>query len=461
MDIKLMDNPLTKSPISGRVWLGVLLTCTCAGVAGVLWGWIWSLAPIILLVFMICIINPVWGLYVLVCSLFFPYAIWTGVTTYPADVILFLVVIGFWLHRAQEGKPGLVRTPVDLPVAVWLGILALSLVNAYDLPRGIVNWLRHVQLFLLFYAVVGLTDARTAKRLMGLFIAVATVFALFNIFPFIKSGGVERVFGVARVPISGILTLVIVYLTARICFEHRTSRARVYTVLLAVAIMGQIANQSRAAIAVSVVGIIIALVVASRWGRVHSVSLPRSRVRVFAVVGLILILIAATVKPPFLETVIERFQGVGSAATTLNYRYFLWKTAFASYLANPVLGLGLAQVQVWHHMIATLRFDPIGMQTFGLGTHLAFLKYLAETGTVGVVALLWLLAKFAQTGFLVIRRTKRLTHAGHSIGVCVLVWVIILRSFIEGYLFYSTWGMTNALFFGFLINMFNHRQEQE
>ncbi len=433
------------------VWLGVLITCTLAGLAGAVWGWYLGLAPLALLMAAICLLHPEWGLYLLICALFFPYSPLASFNIYPADMFLFLIVIGFWMQRARQGKLGVIRTPLDLPIILWLGAMALSLVIAYDLPRGIINWLRHVQLFLLFYAVVGLADSRLSRRLLLLLIALSLIFACMNILPFIESGGTERVFGVARIPLSGTLTLVAVYLTAQTCLTTNRAKAAGYAFALVVILLGQISNQSRAALATIALGMIILFVFIWKWANVHAAKYPRQRILMFCIGGIGGLILISVMGVSVLTTLTERFAGKGNAATTLHYRYFMWNTAIRAFAANPILGIGLAQVQVWHHIFPDLRLDPIGFLTFGLGTHLSFFKYLAETGTIGAVSLLWFLQRLWRSAFRLIRRIDNVEQAGHLFGLSGVALIIILRSFVEGHFFYGIMGITNALFFGLLI----------
>ena len=434
-----------------RLQVSALLLCLAAGFAGAWIYWPVALAPLVFGVICICIFKPDWGLYFLVAALFFPYAIVSEPTFYAADIILFLVVIGVWLRRVREGKLGLTRTPMDWPIAVWLGIMALSLVNAYDVTRGIVNWLRHVQLVLLLYTICIATRQGHAQKAIAVLLGIAVVFSTINLIPFIMSGGVERIYGIPRVSFNGILALSLVYLSARICFETNLRRTTILigaTVLIG---LGLTATQSRAAIGAAGAGMLLMVSIAWCWGRLHNVALPSRRALQFIAAGLVLGVAGLILIAPFFQITLNRFQAVGSASVTLNYRYFLWKTALAGYLSHPVLGIGLGQVQVWQNILPNLRLQPLGWLTFGLGTHLSFLKYLVETGTIGAMALLWFLFRLGRLATSVIRRTMTLNQAGHRIGVSGVVFTLILRVFLEGNFFYATAGIMEALFIGFLM----------
>jgi len=448
----LSEGSVAGSPISGRVWLFAMLICVAAGVFGAVAGWIWTLAPVICLAGLICLMKPDWGLYLLVCSFFFPYSTLANFNLYPADAVLFLIVIGFWLQRLRQGRTGLTRTPVNVAVVVWLAIMALSLVNAYDLQRGIINWLRHLQLILLFYTVLALIDTRLSRRLLNLLISITVVLSVFNILSFVQSDGTERVFGLARITFSGISTLVTTYLTARLCCEDNPTRSRLYIGLLSIAVLGQIANQSRGALIFTVVGMIIAMAMAWRWSHNNREPLIRRRVIQIFAAGAFLTTLAIILAAPLFKTLYDRFMYMGNAATTMHYRYFVWKTALTTYLNHPVLGIGLAQIQVWHHLFPSLRLDPIGSFTFGIGSHNTMLKYLAETGTLGIIAFLWFYAKITQLIIRVFRLPTARREIGHLIGLWSVTLTIIARSFVEGHAFFAIGGITTVMFFGLSVN---------
>jgi O-antigen ligase len=448
MDLVVNREGFAASPIAGRFWLAGILICITAGCAAALTTWQVAFAPLAMGIVLTCLFKPDWGLYFLIASLFFPLTIVHEPRFYPADIILFLVVIGFWLQRAREGKSGLTHTPLDWPIAVWLGIMALSLVNAYDVVKGGINWLRHVQLLLLLYttAIIGIPGR--SNRIIGLLIILAALFAISNGISFLISGGTERVFGLARIPLSGTLQMCAIYLTARVCFAKNTTNMASCLLLLGLILFGQIANQSRGAIGFTAVGMCISLVLAYWWAGRNNQSIPRRRAALLFFGGFALTVLLVLALLPVLTTVISRFRGVGNAAFTLESRYFLWSTAWRMFLDHPILGIGLGQVQVWHHMFPELRLYPMAVFTFGLGTHNTFLTYLAETGTVGILALAWFMSRVVRAGMRTLRNLLPDAQTGHVIGLWAMVFTIVVRSLVEGDAFYAIAGMTTTLLIG-------------
>lgn len=458
MDFVAGQQALAETPLAGKYRAITVLVCLGAGMAGGIWGWPVACAPLVIGIALTCIFKPDWGLYFLVGAMFFPYAMTNRPIFYPADVILFLVVIGFWLQRAREGKTGLIRTPLDLPIALWLGIMALSLVNAYDLTRGIINWLRHVQLFLLFYTVAHIGLPRRSERMIGILVGISAIFALTNSMAFLQTGGTERIFGVARVSLSGTLTMCAAYLISRACFAKNRTGMYLCLLLLGVILFGQIANQSRGALGFTAVGMGVALYITWWWARRNTQTIPCRRAINLAVGGTILVALLVLMMIPILKNVVERFMGVGNAALTLDYRFFLWSTAWHMYLDHPLLGIGLGQVQVWHHISPELRLYPLGVLTFGLGAHNTLFKYLAETGTVGIIALTWFMCRTVRLGIAALKNTPPKAQIGHIIGLWAMVFTIVIRSLVEGDTFYAIAGITTVLMLGFSLHTIMNRK---
>lgn len=452
MDLVINRESLAGSPVAGRYWLSGMLLCLAAGCAAALTTWQVAFAPLVVGIALVCIFKPDWGLYFLAASLFFPYAIIEEPHFYPADIILFLVVAGFWLRRAQEGKSGFTRTLLDWPIVVWLGIMALSLVNAHDLTRGIINWLRHVQLFLLYYSLAGFSHRRHSQKIIELFIGIALVFAAVNIVPFIESGGTERIFGIPRISFSGILIMCATYVAARVCHARGTGRMIGWLILLSFILLGQIANQSRAALALTAFGMVVALFMTRSRSSRNGQIVIRRRVSRLLLSGALITVCAGILAYPLLESLIDRYRGVGNAAATLNFRYFLWKTAWAMYCDHPFLGIGLGQIQVWQNFAPALRLDPVGIHTFGLGSHNTFIKYLAETGTIGIIGFVWLFVKSVKISFGNFNAMISGPDVGHRIGLYAIVIGIAARALVEGHTFYAISGITTALFWGLALN---------
>ncbi len=421
--------------------------CAICGIAGVLESWPVALAPIIIGVVLFSLLAPDWGVVVMAAALFLPIKVIDSPRFLPGDVVTFLLIAGYVMQRLMRGQPLFRRTVLDVPFVLWLAIMLLSLVNAYDPFRGFINWLRHVQLILLFYAVYGSVSPPRSKQILNVLIGGSVIFALMNSVLFVQTGGAERVFGTVGISINGIFAVCIVYLTARTTFARSSVQYIGLALVLGLLIFGQTANMSRGALVFSFVGMIGALIHSWIYATNHGQALIRRRIVWSVAVGSLAAVVAIIVLFPMFQLLFERFGNVGNAMTTINYRLFLWRTALDVFLDNPILGIGLGQIQIWHEFIPGVRLDPIGVLTIGVGSHNTMLKYLPETGLLGIVPLLWLIGLMGVLSFRVSRTRTPLQNPGHVIGLWSVVLMIVVRTTLEGHTFYAIYGINTALFF--------------
>jgi len=452
MELAVGKSLSAENTVPRQVWLSLIVVCSAMGTAALAWGWLWIIVPLCLLAGLACLVQPAWGLYLVVVCMFLPYRFLPDSQAYPINVAISLVILGFWLQRVVAGKSGFSRTSLDVPFAIWLAIMALSLTKTYDVAWGVINLRYHIFLVLLFYVAVGSATLKLSKRLVWLLIAIASVIAAFNVAQFIASGGSERVFGLTRIYFSGLLTLTMVYLTARICFEPNNLRVSAIGALLVLAALGQIANQSRGAMAITILGMLVVMIAAWRWGSRRDQWLPRRRVIHLAFGGLGVAIIVVILAGPIFMHVYGRLLGYERAAVTLNYRFFLWRTAWHAYLQNPIIGIGLGQAQLWDNLLPNVHLDPVGRMTVGLTVHNSFLGYLAETGSVGIVALLWVFGRMLRSTSTLLR-THRADQIGHFVGLWGIVVIIIIRAFFEHDVFFSIAGAATVLFSGLAVRL--------
>lgn len=397
------------------------------------------------------------GLLILILSWFFPVALSESMGIYPADILLFAIVGGYLVRSLTEGQPPVRRTPLNLWIFLWMGALALSVLQAVDLSMAVKSWFRHAQLFLLYFALVGFTRIADIRRTLTLFVGLCLVFSLWNITTFVRAAGTVRAFGPAHVLFSGFLALVGTFATAGFLFANRSRPRFLWGVALCIIAAGQMANQSRGAMIQMVTGMIFVTWNAHRWSRQHLRPAMRRRIVVltgFAVMGL---LIAFLLTSPLVSKVLTRYATQeGNPLATAQMRVFLWGSALQMFGEHPFFGVGLSQEHVFGEILPGMRFSSWYLHTKGLGFHNSVLGYLAETGIVGSVFLLLLLWAALRLGRGIISETLDETQAMWRVGIWSVVFVIATRYLYEGHLFYSISGMTAVTFFAFLFVIRDH-----
>jgi len=102
-----------------------------------------------------------------------------------------------------------------------------------------------------------------------------------------------------------------------------------------------------------------------------------------------------------------------SAATRLS----LWSNALEVFNANAVLGTGF---NTYEYMHLNKRTD--GGEGYYADTHNYFVKVLVETGVVGLLLFLWILARIFGDGYHLFRHSKDPLFA--SLGLGIIGWLV-------------------------------------
>jgi O-antigen ligase len=440
------------SPIrKNQVFLWLLAVQILCSYWALRFGWVAVFLPLLTAVVTFSLFWPHFGLLLLVASWFFPVPLSESSGVYPADIILFAIAGGYMLQALAEGRSPVRHTPLNLWIFLWLGVMLISVGQASDFPMAIKNWFRHLQLFLLFFTVVGCINAATVRRALMLFIGLCLIFCAWNIVTFVRMGGAVRAFGPAHVLFSGFLALAGTIAAAGTLFARRGTQRASWGSALCMFVAGQMANQSRGAMIQMVTGVIFVAWVAHRWSRCHHQPQVRRRIAILAGVGAVGMIVLLLVASPLLSGVLARYATQDSSAlATAQMRIFLWTSALQMFLEHPLFGTGLAQMHAQADILPSMRFNPWFAHTQGLGFHNSVLGYLAETGIIGSIILLLLLLSALRLGRGIISRTQNAPDAIWPVGLWGVVFVIVMRYLYEGHLFYSISGMTTAAFFGFL-----------
>jgi putative inorganic carbon (hco3(-)) transporter len=105
----------------------------------------------------------------------------------------------------------------------------------------------------------------------------------------------------------------------------------------------------------------------------------------------------------------------GSLDHSAETRLVLWEDAKELFLTSPVFGTGFNTYEYVHHIKASAG-------NYYEDTHNVFLKFLVETGVVGLLVFVWLLAKTFGTGLFLSQRANDPFLA--SLGLGLAAWVV-------------------------------------
>ena len=289
--------------------------------------------------------------------------------------------------RLVKGRSRFPATPIDLPVALFLGLVAASLFVARDIGVGMVGAVSLASSAFLAYAVVTLGD--TPRRLsvivlgtlaVGGVIGVlgmierAEIFAIVGYLP-IWGEGVRAKVTFADPNIMGSFQLAAAALAFPLVLIARDWRLKVAGLLVIFAtVAGLLSTGSRGA----TVGFAIALLVV----------LAFSRIRFSAKVAVLLAVVllggawfAFIADPVWLENRVLNVAEDGSMLA----RVYMGASAMEIAADNP-RGVGIGNYPVYYpfYRDASVRFNLIE-------SHTAYLTILVETGLLGLLAFLGVL----------------------------------------------------------------------
>jgi len=452
------DRYLTQlaSRVNGH-WPFVLLGTLQAAAAylAVSLGPVWVLAPLLVLLAIVAFFWPRAGLLLMVAAWFLPLSIFGVRGMFPADAIMLLLAAGYFLQRLSRGLPIWETSSLNVLILLWLSAYALSITNSADLALALKSWLRHAQLFVLFFAAVGVLDRVTIRRALWLFLSLCSLNAIYCIADFVAADGHTRSFGLPGILFSGFLAVAAPYVICQYLIDERRRYACLWAGLFLLFVVAQLANRSRGAMIQLFTGFIFALVVTHRHCRdTGRLQQFRGRLRSLTWAGVLVLVALIATAGTSLMSVWDRYLAhSGSDFHTLQTRAFLWTTSLDLLAEKPLLGLGPGQSVERLGYLDDLRLNKYTFETARMSLHNAFLTYLSEGGLVGTVILLCLLWRGVSLGCGVPSRAVGSDDDRIRLGVWSVVFVLLTRYLYEGHLFYSISGMTTMTFLAMLNNL--------
>ena len=98
------------------------------------------------------------AIYLLIMSLFIGfYIIEKPIGIRIVDVIISVSVISYILHKAFRGDLSIMKTSLNKPIIIFLIGITISLFGAPQIGNGVINLLRHLELFAIFYIITDIT----------------------------------------------------------------------------------------------------------------------------------------------------------------------------------------------------------------------------------------------------------------------------------------------------------------
>jgi hypothetical protein len=411
---------------------------------------LWSSYPIVTLLvflglplFLLCLLNFRFSLYVLIASWFFYYRLFANSGIQVADFVLIVVLLSYLGRSALNGTLSLKRTPLNKSIFLFLLILALSLINATNLLIGLRNFLRHIQLFTLFYVVASGVEKEEVVKYLKFFLLLSVLNSLYVITLFIASGGNIRAFGLAHVPFANIVVAALMICYSFYIYQEDTDGKIKYGSLFFILIFALLSTYTRSALLYTLIGYILLTFISLWKGKIY-----KHRAKNIIYVAIILLLTAVMLFSMFGTYTHGLSHKVYTAVRpmdTVQLRLYLARLAWQAFLHSPILGIGLAQFTVISSIFPKLRFDPLYMLTLeGISAHELTFSYLAETGLIGLACLYYFIFSFIKLGWINYKRSFKKEE--------LIISLALLGAIVAGqWSFTSVNGMQFMFFLGLLV----------
>ena len=401
------------------------------------------------------------AIYLLIVSLFIGfYIIEKPIGIRIVDVIISVSVFTYILHKAFRGDLSIMKTSLNKPIIIFLIGITISLLGAPQIGNGVINLLRHLELFAIFYIITDITflEGKTIIRKMLYYYVYIAMGASAVAITILYSLGGGRAFGVTGTPLSDLIVSALIISISQIFLRHSFKKWTLFSIITFILFVQIILTQTRGAWLSLIISFLF-LVLLVRMASTKYVFI--NTVWILSILGIAIATSLAIFSDAFIGIVhrVENLQSMNIG--TLHNRLILWEAGINAFLSHFVNGIGLG-----HFPILSGDYSSIGNSTFfidnikGLSTHNIILSYLAETGIIGTFCLLLLFMKIIQVGHSIYESSENREDYQLSIPLYCILFYVCISSFYAGAWFWSISGV-QFMFFLSLATVFRNIMKHE
>ncbi len=376
-----------------------------------------------------------------------------------AGLLVLSAIFDILLNPGERGT----KMPLTLNYIVILAALCLAAFFSVEPGSAIFPIARVLFLMAVFLSLVRLSSVVTFAESLKVFLSLMAIHAVFAAVPSIASGGRIRSFGLAGTAFDDLAMLLAPCGLSLYLWSNGRTR-KWYLIGTLVIIAGLIGTQSRFTIlicGVLCVFVVIASMIHARRLRRQSLHPPQVGARS----GLLLLWLAALFVvaiifvPSILERALARFDAAATTTPggTILLRMTLWKAAIKVFLDHPLTGIGPGVFRYVDQYYGSLWFGPTYPFVRGLSAHNLFLHYLAETGIIGVLAMLSLFFNQFRHAYGIWRHCLDPEKSSYHTALAVVSFGIFVTAFMEGAWMWSATGFAASYFIAMIAREYlNH-----
>ncbi len=313
-------------------------------------------------------------------------------TLYPYDVAaaaLFTAV----LWRAMVGnEPLWQRSPFDL---VFVGLIlatGLATLFAYDPSLSVIPLARILIIYAMYRTVRWLGLRLSITTLLVGFVVWVALLGLINASTFVLLGGGVRVFGTASVGFEMLAITAFSVATVYAIWDRIGWRRWLFTLSAVVMTGGVIATQARGPLLAMMIMAVIILFISAREARRQNRSDVRRHVAQWVTTILLAIgagaVLGGAVLTDWWSRVERLIVSIGDPQGTIRLRLILWDAALQAWQAAPITGIGPGNFKIVEDIVPGVRGHYMWYFVHWMSPHNVALQLLAETGIVGLAAIL-------------------------------------------------------------------------
>lgn len=367
---------------------------------------LWSLVLLAMIVAALVLsVRPWLGLIGL--ALVAPWAAWRpfvvgGLPLDAADLALSAALIVWLLHSLAQRRLVLPRAPLIMPMLLWLGALAVTLVGAQSYREGLPELVKWVQVLLVYWLAAALLTPTRACWLVAALLLSATGQALLGIYQFatgsgpeqfVLPGGFMRAFGAFHQPnpFAGYLGLVAPMALSLALWAWSRARGRgwqaalLLTLAAGIISLGLLVSWSRGAWLAFAAALPVVVLLHARRAAPPLLALLALGAVALAVVAALGLLPAAVVnRLSDLQSYFGLMDVARTQVTDANFsvleRMAHWQAALAMWRDHLWLGVGPGNYAVFYPAYHLPRWQE------ALGhAHNIYLNVAAESGLLGLL----------------------------------------------------------------------------
>ena len=316
------------------------------------------------------------------------------IAIHPYDLVMALLVASFVVDFLVRHHYQVFVSSFDLPFYLLIGATLLSMVFAYNRVVSIVPTLRILLVYLAFRLVFKYAREIGVHLLIKRMLYGVAVLSFINCLLYLWSGGEERIFGIAggafRTMSMTALPMAFAYL---LWSNDRRNRWRYGGICFLIG-LALVATQSRAPL-IAVFGclswMVILVLKMKQYNQTRIVVkwLKHSILPVLVLLVLVMIfsesLFAVT-----LQRYYRLIESINNPDSSIAMRLVLWSAALKAFVAHPITGIGIGNFAVIEQIFPDVTLAALWLNVSHMSAHNVVLHYMAETGTLGALAIIFL-----------------------------------------------------------------------